>query len=457
MLKPAQVQRSDKLEFASPEPSDASEGDQATLASTTNSRAVFAIWGAIVVLISLPFMQIGTLNIGFSLKFYELAIVLWVALAFFTARLVIFDRKIFIFGAVFLGYALYALAFILLVERDIGRYSDLARFSPFMDGALKSGYVLLCLFGFNLVAYATAIAPERVLRAWLWGAAAAAVIHLALFAITFVGYPVPILPGMIPGPPNREFVTLHGVSVFRAGTFNEGNTAGPYFVLSFLLAISARRLGLAGLFLAATVATFSTVAFGALAVAFGFVLVVDRKRFAVYLAIGTALAGIFLFSGVWETFVLSKLGDTASNSSIVERRQSAAEALGLVKEHPLLGVGLSQYGLHAQGWQEWMNTGGSAVSSKERLKAIANNNYMELASEVGAVGVALFLAFLVPILWLGMKSASAPVQAGIVAMFVIWMAAPTFTTMYYWAYFGISCGLARHAMSSGTKSPQSTM
>ena len=134
-----------------------------------NATPYLALPAAQLVVFSLPFMQIMTINVGFPLKVYELTLALWTAVSILLSRVVVFDKRIFSLGCLFVSYVTGTLFVTLVVMENVGTYSDMARFSPFADGALKAGYVALCVLGFSLTAFAAKHATARIVSAWLWG------------------------------------------------------------------------------------------------------------------------------------------------------------------------------------------------------------------------------------------------------------------------------------------------
>jgi hypothetical protein len=58
-----------------------------------------------------------------------------------------------------------------------------------------AAYVLICVFGFNMIALAASREPDRAMRLWMYGAAASAIIHLFPALCTATGHPLPPIPG----------------------------------------------------------------------------------------------------------------------------------------------------------------------------------------------------------------------------------------------------------------------
>jgi len=398
---------------------------------------------ALAAVASLPFMQAFSVNVGFPLKIYEIAIILWSAVAIITLQMPVFNKRFFLTGLLFFLYAAAALLINVQILGKEGSYSYLARFTPILDGLLKSGYVLLCVLGFNLFAYAAALDPARAVRAWYWGAGASAAIQILLFLLSAAGLPLPPLPGMVlEPPPNLQFIDFMGMFLYRAGTFLEGNYAGPFFVLSFLIALADRRNVLAGFFLLAAATTFSTSAFAGLAGAFVYLLLTKKKQPSVYILAAAITAAMFFSWSFFEAIIIEKLSGAKSTDSLVDRMNTFLSAAQMFAGNIVLGVGLGQYGFHAFDYTDWVQRSLGPWFMDTRTKTIANNVYAELASELGLLGLVFFYMFVSPIVRMALKISEPAIKAGFVAIAIFWIAAPTFTIMYYWAFAGLACGIA---------------
>jgi len=399
------------------------------------------------IVLSLPFMRVFSLDVGFPFKIYEIAIILSTIFSLVSLHLILFNKTIFARGVWLVLYALAALGLNLYVMNAGGPYDYLARFSPAADGVLKCGYVLLCVLGFNLIASAAQRNPSIVIRYWLIGATASAGIQFFFAITTILGYPVPHLPGMPEEVANQQFFSMGGIDIYRAGTFAEGNYAGPFFVLSFLIAVFSRRYYLALVFVLAIITSFSTTAVIGLGGAAIYLAYKARKNvIPTFLAITTII--FFINTPLFNTVVLDKLADQSESTSLSERLTSIETATELFIEHPLLGVGLAQFGFFVPGVQSWFETDSSALAEGKFIqlsKGISNNVYVELASELGLVGLIFFVRFMFPIVTMIKNCPYATLQAGMFAIFIFWIAAPTFTLMYYWAFLALVCGVAKNA------------
>lgn len=403
---------------------------------------------AMVVVLTLPFVTAFTLNIGFPLKIYEIAIILWVIGCVVKFRIDTFDEAILLKGMIFVLYIFFALIFNIFVLDNVGLYGYVARISPFVDGLMKGGYALLCVAGFNLVAYATYRSPALVIRLWLIGATISAVVQFLFFGISALGLPVPQLPGMPDSPTGQQYIVVLGAAIFRAGTFLEGNMSGPFFILSFLLANFSGRRRLSVMFLAAAVVTFSTTALIGFAMAVAYILVSIKKN--VMPAFFIVLSVLFFVNTpLFDFVVYDKFAGTGDYNSINDRTQSLNQAFDMFVDNPVLGVGISQYGFHMHAERMWLlnfNSSQSGSAAREEFKVIPNNVYVELLSELGLMGIGCFLLYFSNILLLAWKCPNPIIKAGILSVLTFWLASPTFTLMYYWVYLAVVCGLAKIAV-----------
>jgi hypothetical protein len=62
-----------------------------------------------IVRLTLPFMQIFSIDAGFPLKIYELANLLWAGMSVITLQITVFDKRLFLRSLLFFVYTLIAL------------------------------------------------------------------------------------------------------------------------------------------------------------------------------------------------------------------------------------------------------------------------------------------------------------------------------------------------------------
>lgn len=395
-------------------------------------------WAAFLLILTLPFMQLFTVNFVFPLKIFEIAILLWGLTAIAMMRIHVFDVPILIFGILLTAYCIVALLMNLRIFDNVGNFSHLARWSPEIDGLTKAAYLLFCVLGLNLVAYAAYFKPKLAVNIWIAGALAAAAVHFTLFLMSLAGMALPSLPGM---PDNPQMIDFAGMRLYRAATFLEGNYAGPFFILSFLLACHMRYRLRALLLLLAALLTFSTTALLGLTAAGLYWMLKGKYAASKIKVLLIIVPALILGSPLLETFVFDKISDDSDTSSISDRTNTAIEAFGMFQDNLSIGVGISQYGFNVPGRLRWDFTRNDYAVDKE--KAIPNNVYAETLSELGLVGLLFLAAFLVTIFRIILQSPHPLLRAGSYAVFLFWISSPTITLMYYWAYLGLVCGLSR--------------
>lgn len=387
------------------------------------------------VLLTLPFAQLLTLDFGFPLKLYEVAILAWLTGSLFALRIQVFDVKIAALGAILFVYIIVALYVNISLLSNEGEYSYVARFTPLIDGILKSFYVLLVLLGLNLVAYSAAFNKPLVLRLWMIGALLAAGIQIVLFALSVAKIAMPPIPGM---PLVPQYIDLWGMKLYRAGTFLEGNYAGPFFILSLLIAFSLRRYISMALCLLAAGTTFSTTGWIGFIVSIAYVVIAEKDINRKYLVMVISILLLLIAIPYIREVVFNKLADTREYASVEDRNSGIRDAWQQFYNNPLLGVGISQYGTHYEPRIEY----DSEHVLLPPVKAIPNNVYVEIISELGLPGLGLFGALIVLILTRAMRCPDVILRAGVIAIIVFWLSSPTVTMMYYWVYFGVVCGAA---------------
>ena len=157
------------------------------------------------------------------------------------------------------------------------------------------------------------------------------------------------------------------------------------------------------------------------------------RRTKTALFAGLALIPL-LATGYFETVVIGKLVGTEAVSRL-NRIDFALEGLRMFREHPIAGVGLSQYGYNYNSFQYFVNS-----SEADLHKLIPNNVYVELLSELGLIATVVFLIFLAMLFRRTRDSRLAPLRWGLLAMFLVWNAFPTYTLINIWAFFALIVG-----------------
>lgn len=287
--------------------------------------------------------------------------------------------------------------------------------------------VMLVLVAFEVVRH-TRHPVRQLMRWWLQGLTVAVVLH----ALTYVITADPLLQ--------------------RAGTFNEGNLAGMYYLLSIFVALEYRRaapsraanryllLALIGVLLSQSSASLVLLAM-LLSIYYVFVAR-TRSRLLLRslivfivtpaLAIGLVLAGLDF--GIHEKLFEEEV--TPASFSRIDRLESINAALQLFENAPIFGQGLQTYGFLSNE----LLSGPLLTIYDESYRRIANNIYAELASEMGLVGLVLFCGFLLSLIRLAWKRTGAGRRhwlLGLAGVLLYWNAFPTYTVVFIWVFFGL--------------------
>lgn len=287
--------------------------------------------------------------------------------------------------------------------------------------------VMLVLVAFEVVRH-TRHPVRQLMRWWLQGLTVAVVLH----ALTYVITADPLLQ--------------------RAGTFNEGNLAGMYYLLSIFVAMEYRRavpsraanryllLALIGVVLSQSSASLVLLAM-LLSIYYVITARTQSRLFlrslavfiaAPVLAIGLVLAGLDF--GIHEKLFEEEV--TPASFSRIDRLESINDALQLFENAPTFGQGLQTYGFLSNE----LLSGPLLTIYDESYRRIANNIYAELASEMGLVGLLLFCGFLLSLIRLAWKRTGAGRRhwlLGLTGVLLYWNAFPTYTVVFIWVFFGL--------------------
>lgn len=259
--------------------------------------------------------------------------------------------------------------------------------------------------------------------------------------------------------------------VRRAGVFTEGNLGGLYYVLSTFVAFEYRRFGMrrwglvfAGLALVGILLSASTAAILVLAITLSTIYVMRArsalaKAWRTLLVIGTlVLIGASMYGTGTDFGIGEKLFDedvTENSFSRIDRLTSIDIAIDLFLESPWFGHGLQSYGFLAND-----RLYGPLLETYDgSFRRIPNNIYVELAAETGIVGLLLFSRFMVALV---RRIAVSPadknknVLGAVLAVLCYWLAFPTYSVLFVWAFFGLALAILRAFPAPMTKRPRAT-
>jgi O-antigen ligase len=158
------------------------------------------------------------------------------------------------------------------------------------------------------------------------------------------------------------------------------------------------------------------------------------KFLALGIFVALILVLVLLQTGYLQSVIFGKLG-TEEVGSRIKRISLIIAGLRMFADHPLLGVGISQFGYFYNFYQP-LGLQGMA----ETVKLIPNNIYVELLAELGIFGFLLFAAFLV-VVYRRLKGPElAPLRWTLIAVLFSLNGFPTYTVMFLWAFFGLAVG-----------------
>jgi O-antigen ligase len=409
-----------------------------TRAGTSSVRRTLVLFAVA----TLPFTYALTVNLSFPLKIYEVVLSLVLMSYLLDLRLplapgaMILARRLAWFASA--AAVLTLIRFAIPAEgSSVGDFG--VRFGPIGDAVAKLLYLALGVLSFLLFTRAAYEDEGRFLRAWRIGATMAAAYSWYLFVAGLLGFE----PFLLPGIADPKYFTVAGRSFVRSGVFNEGNILGLFMLLSVGLALYERRRLVAVLFSLTLLLTFSTVSVIGLALLWIMVWYREHSnlsvgRRALYLSLG-AVAMLAVGFALWQAgylqaVILGKLGGDEF-SSRVKRIAFAIAGLRMFADHPLLGVGLSQFGYFYNSYQTLGIFGVTGT-----VKVIPNSIYIELLSELGIAGFLLFASFLLLVYRRLRLPELTPLRLTFITMLFAWNAFPTYTMMFLWAFLGLAVG-----------------
>ncbi len=304
----------------------------------------------------------------------------------------------------------------------------------YLDVAAQRLFQLgLAILAFEVVRL-TRVQPVELMRWWLIGMAIAVGLHVLIF----LGSSDPLQQ--------------------RAGIFTEGNLGGLYYLLSVFVAREYgrrghRRAGLATAWLAVggILMAGSSAAILLLALTLGLVHVISapsagaRLRRSLVTVGAVASIGAVMYGTGSDFGIAEKLFEeevTSQSFSRIDRLASIGTAIELFLQSPWVGNGLQTYGFLAN---EYLD-GPLLAIYDDGFRRIPNNIYAELAAEMGIVGLLLFGAFLLALMRriaLSPQDGGRNLLGGVIAVLGYWLAFPTYSVVFVWAFFGLAMATVR--------------
>ncbi len=391
----------------------------------------------------MPFTQALTFNIGFPLKFSELALLLLSALYLVFNRQVQLPRPIVFLIAAFFFVVTLSLIVNLFWSYPYSLRTYESRFGYTGDSISRYIYFILALLAFVISIDIYLTDTSKFIRIWIYGAMAAAAYAWYLAIFSFLKLPVFFLPGMKEVPQ-----TIFG-GVIRSGTFAEGNFMGLFLFLSGVMSFYVKKFK-TGVFLFASV--FTTFATLSIISIFLFLVLylrhyIFRKRYIPYFIIGLLLSipALYLFSQtkMYNNYIHEKIfgrSDQITSEatySKVDRLNSIKVAFRTAVNNPVLGVGPSNFGRHYDQYYIKGNLTDADYQSllRKNEKVIPNNVYLEVWAEYGSIGFFILILFLLHLLHYAHYSKE--LFPGMLCMLICYIAYPSFIMIYLWAFMAL--------------------
>ncbi len=406
---------------------------------------------------SLPFTQAMTINLKFPFKIYEIALLVSGMLFFSNGRIPLLSsarRELGLLAIFIFIVSLVLLIRVLFPVEGITTSGFEFRFGSVGDAVAKFLYLLLAVFGFYIVSLYSFRDEAGIVKAWLYGAILASIYSMYLFLTSFLR----LEPLLLPGLDAVQRITIAEFSFIRSGTFQEGNFLGLYLLLSTAIAIYARRIMIAIFLTVAIILTFSTVSLIGI-ISFWFLFYWDKIS---KLALSLRLAYIAVYSSLIflvfitlndnayiKTVLIEKLiGGTNDSSALskYDRLNQSVTGINMFVDNPIVGVGLSQYGYYYKKYQYT-----DKFDNLHQDKMIPNNIYVELLSELGILGFVVFMLFLYSIYLRSRIHSLAPLRYGMLSMFLVFLAFPTYSLMFLWTFWGLIVGVSIKASHEAHK------
>lgn len=413
-----------------------------------------------IILVTLPLTNSVTLPVGFPLKIYEGAGLLALAALAMggTLRLGRHHRVPMLWMAFFFG-SLFPAAWGIdqLLEMDLSMLEWAhGRFDPLVNTGFHFFYLafdigLLVLFVHALVTGLLTV--REFCRYWLVGALAAVAYAVLLNLVLQAGLPAALLLRW----DEVQYMNVAGVDIARTGPFEEGNYFGLYLLASLVIALWALRqwpgrfhkLMLPVLAVGVVITASPAALMGMLALVFTAVMWGGGAGFrARMLALtGAALAlAVMLQTGLFQTVILDKFSllftggvTDVTNVSLIQRMNESYHAWQMFLDHPL-GVGMGNYGYFFGRYDDlfvWL------VSDFVSFKRIANNVYLEVLCEHGALLFLLFLFILGLMVKRLVHSREFLVAVGLLLLGVYFLAFPTFRLSLIWVFWSLAVFLGQ--------------
>jgi len=273
-----------------------------------------------------------------------------------------------------------------------------------------------------------------------------------------------------------QYINLGVTSFVRNGTFLEGNFAGLYFLISFILAKHFKQKYLLWILPVAVISTFSTIAIFSMFIYILFIsfqnyhnsfyavflvmllMVVNHKTNGIFfkeqfsekigiqpLALSTIersetiKRGLNIFTqktnGIFFKEQFSeKIGIQPLALSTIERSETIKRGLNIFTQNPLFGVGPANYKYY---FNHLKNTDFDNSMNIKHRSFIANNIYIELLAEYGIFAFLTFFILIWKLFYNVQKQKLYYLSSGLIVVMIYFVAYPSFSVFFLWFFFAI--------------------
>jgi hypothetical protein len=388
-----------------------------------------------------PFQQAFTVQVGFPLKISEVAGLLAVALFMLEGR-----KPAFSFHG---GGKLLVMSVVLALSTAVNMTRELPLNNPqgYSRGLTADIIQYMAYGGIVIVVCwfaATRLGPERIAEGFSKAVRLAA-IYCGVQVVLFLGGAASLLAAV---NGRTQSGSAYGLRLPRNGPFLEGNYLGFFAGIAFFVVL--RRGDKLGTGLALACLLYSQSTTGVLGVLAGLMLIVflrpTGKVVSVLAFLGLVGAAATTFIPAANAYVSQQLGklglvdaDGLSRNigySMRSRTVNTDTGFAMMLDNPFLGVGPGRYGAWYETYTDYSELPRNFNAGIER--AIANNSYVQIFAELGAIAGVAFVLLLTGLLW-RLRGSQRSDLALVVFLVVGLNATPAWTVLPIWfaiAYLG---------------------
>ncbi len=396
----------------------------------------------LILLLFLPFGQALTFNLsGIPVKISEVSFIIYILISVFWGEKFLFEDRVWlILAGLLLLVNVSSLLVNLFSEYNYPLSYARVRNNYIIDSLSKVFYV-----GMSLTVFLTFIrrfcSNKIFVEVLMIGGVITSLYSIYLNLASQFNFYEFLLPGMDEYP-QRVFS-----GAIRCSTFKEGNYFGLFILILIIISSYERKYKYFIFFSISIFTSYSTIAIACslvYIVLFSFFELINKSKFkelffvlilfffTFFLIFSTKnVIKYILVSKITGTSVIKK-GDNQSTISKKERTESSFTAFKIGLDNPIIGVGPSNYSLH---FDEYYNDYSLKGLGKLNSKAIPNNVYMEIFSELGLLGMFVFLSLMIYLFYLSLKIEFFSFGLGFLLILINLLAFPTYNMLYLWVFF----------------------